>query len=94
MNAKLLGMMHKRMGKSIHYNPYRNKGTAKQFNAWLEGYNRRSEHASQWLKQKQAPLSGLFIVLAFSDFYDNEDRVMSTRTDGRKKTTGKKPAKK
>lgn len=46
------------------------------------------------LINQQAPLSGLFIVLAFSDFYDNEDRAMSTRTDGRKKTTGKKPAKK
>ena len=50
MNAKLLGMMHRRMGKSIHYNPYRNKGTVEQFSDWLEGYNHKTEHAAQWLK--------------------------------------------
>ena len=33
-----LGKKHKSMGYSIHYNPYRNKGTAKQFNDWLSGY--------------------------------------------------------
>jgi len=27
-------------GKSIHYNPFRNKGTADQFNDWVSGYNR------------------------------------------------------
>lgn len=34
-----LGKHHKLIGKSIHYNQYRNKGTAKQFADWLAGYN-------------------------------------------------------
>jgi hypothetical protein len=47
MGAFELGIAHKKMGKSIHYNPYRNKGTVEQFNAWLDGYSYKSEHAAQ-----------------------------------------------
>ena len=40
------------------------------------------------LINQQAPLSGLFIVLAFSDFYDNEGKTMTTKTKGRNKGQG------
>jgi hypothetical protein len=27
-------------GKSIYYNPFRNKGNTTQFNEWVSGYNK------------------------------------------------------
>ena len=32
------GVNHYNLGKSIHYNPYRHKGTAKQFVDWVSGW--------------------------------------------------------
>jgi len=34
------GAEHRRLGKSIHYNPYRHKGTPKQYTDWRQGYER------------------------------------------------------
>jgi len=34
-----LGKKHNALGYSIFYNPYRNKGTAKEFADWVKGYN-------------------------------------------------------
>ena len=34
-----LGQQHNKMGYSMHYNPYRNKGTGDQFTDWENGYN-------------------------------------------------------
>lgn len=33
-----LGIVHRQMGYSVYYNPFRNKGTSKQFTDWLAGY--------------------------------------------------------
>jgi hypothetical protein len=41
------------------------------------------------LTNQQAPLSGLFIVLSCSDFYDNEDIVMAGAKKGTRGKTGK-----
>ena len=30
-------------GKSVHYNPFRNKGTVEQYTDWLDGYNSYNE---------------------------------------------------
>lgn len=32
------GASHKKLGFSIHYNPYRNKGSARQFTNWVDGH--------------------------------------------------------
>lgn len=37
--AYKLGQKHNRLGHSIHYNPYRNKGTSYQFSEWVLGYS-------------------------------------------------------
>jgi len=38
MNAYQLGQTHKKMGYSIWYNPFRNKGSAQEYAEWIEGY--------------------------------------------------------
>jgi hypothetical protein len=37
-DAYKLGQAHKSMGYSVHYNPYRHKGTASQFVGWKKGF--------------------------------------------------------
>ncbi len=39
MNAYELGIKCKNMGYSIHYNPFRHKGSAEQYKQWILGYN-------------------------------------------------------
>jgi hypothetical protein len=34
------GVLCAKAGKSIHYNPYRNKGSVTHFNEWIAGYNK------------------------------------------------------
>jgi hypothetical protein len=38
MNAYQLGRTHKKMGYSIWYNPFRHKGSGKEYADWIEGY--------------------------------------------------------
>jgi len=42
---------------------------------------------------QQAPLLGLFIVLAFSDFYENEGNTMAGAKKGTRGKTGTTPKK-
>lgn len=47
--AFLEGMEHARMGKSIHYNPYRNHGveSAAENSDWIDGWNAFHEAAGE-----------------------------------------------
>jgi len=38
MNAYDLGTQCKRLGYSVHYNPFRNKGSAEEYKQWVLGY--------------------------------------------------------
>ena len=38
INAYKQGKLHNGMGYSIHHNPYRHRGTAKQYIDWEDGW--------------------------------------------------------
>jgi hypothetical protein len=40
------GVLCAKAGKSIHYNPYRNKGTGEQYSNWIAGYNKCQRNKS------------------------------------------------
>jgi len=45
MTACELGKQHRELGKSIHYNPFRHKGTVQDYTDWIDGWSETIKHS-------------------------------------------------